>query len=144
MKVRADRAKLWLAVAGGGAVGTLLRYVIDELWAGNNGLVVMIINVVGSFALGYLVTTVFVRPGLPTWLAPAVGPGLLGGFTTMSGFALWVNRTALDGTLWLTAVLLFGNIVLGLVAAWAGLLIGRRRTHKPLPRITAPEWAEES
>ena len=144
MNTRAGRAKLWFAVAGGGAIGSLLRYVIDVLWDGNSGVVVMIINIIGSFALGYLVTTVFTRPGLPHWLAPAIGPGLIGGFTTMSGFALWVNRTALDGTLWLTAVLLFGNIVLGLVAAWAGLVLGRRRTHKPLPDITTPEWSEES
>lgn len=135
---------IWAYVALGGGVGSLLRYLIDTLWAGNSGWAVLIINVVGSFALGYLVTTLFARPGQATWLAPALGPGLLGGFTTMSGFALWVNENAISSGPLISAAYFFASLVLGLLAAWAGLEIGRRRSRAALPSPNQPGWADES
>ena len=138
------RPKLWLFVGLGGAAGSLLRYVIDTVWVGNGGLAVLLINVIGSFALGWLITTVFARPGNAPWLAPALGPGLLGGFTTMSGFALWVNQSALGSGPLISAAYFFASLVLGLLAAWAGLDLGRRRSHTPLPQPTDPGWEDEA
>lgn len=144
MSPRRKKPAIWAYVALGGGVGSLLRYLIDTLWAGNSGLAVLLINVLGSFALGFLVTTLFARPGQASWLAPALGPGLLGGFTTMSGFALWVNQTAMMSGPFVTAGYFLASLVLGLLAAWGGLELGRRRTATPLPKPTDERLVDES
>lgn len=141
---RRRKPPIWAYVSLGGGVGALLRFVIDTLWAGNSGLAVLLINVIGSFALGYLVTTLFARPGQAGWLAPALGPGLLGGFTTMSGFALWVNQTAMASGPFVTAGYFLASLVLGLAAAWGGLLLGRHQGARPLPRLTDERMVDES
>lgn len=122
----------------------MLRFVLDTAWVGNGGLVVLLVNIVGSFALGLLVTTVFTQSGRPAWLAPALGPGLLGGFTTMSGFALWVNQSALNSGPFVSAAYFFASLVFGLGAAWAGLEVGRRRSRGPLPTPTDRGWEDEA
>ena len=82
------------------------------------------VNLVGSLVLGVVVGWVS-RRGPATELQMLVGVGLLGGFTT---FSTWMIQAAglLEATRFAAAgVYLFGSIVLGLVAAGTGLLIGR-------------------
>jgi CrcB protein len=115
---------LLLAVAVGGAIGSLGRYGVGELLPpGRSSLPVstLLVNVAGSLALGLLVGA------LPRarWLRPFVGTGVLGGFTTFSAFALETDR--LLGRAPVLAVVYVGlTLLLGLAAAWLGLLTGRR------------------
>lgn len=74
-----------LAVAIGGALGALSRWGIDGA-IGSLEASTLAVNVLGAFALG-----VVMGHGLatrPDWLRDAVGVGLLGSFTTMSGVAV--------------------------------------------------------
>ncbi len=77
------------AVALGGAVGAVARYLVHQgltLWHGAAAAwSTLAVNVTGSFLLGLAVATLMGRPGV---LAPAVTVGLLGAFTTFSAFAL--------------------------------------------------------
>ena len=78
--------RLLVAVAAGGAAGALLRWLAGELVPdGDLPWTTLTVNVVGSFALGLLpaLSGVRRRPAL----GAALGPGLLGGFTTMSTWA---------------------------------------------------------
>jgi len=100
-------------------LGTALRVVLDSLV--HQPLSTLLINVVGSFALGLLTARVW--PTAPPWLKAGLGPGLLGSFTTFSAFAVQV--VALGFSVW-SLLYVVATIVLGLAAAFAGLRLGRR------------------
>ena len=110
-------------VAAGGAIGTALRAAV-LLWLPDTvpGVVVAGINVAGAFLLGLVTGAILSRPDTARLRAArqVLGTGVLGGFTTYSTFAL----DAVSGAaLWLTGA----TVVVGVVAAAAGLLLGRRR-----------------
>jgi len=116
-----------LAVLLGGIVGTGLRIGLDALiphqddtfpWS------TLLINVVGSFALGLLVARVW--PVAPGWLRAGLGTGLLGSFTTFSAFAVSIVTLTRSGLGWVAVVYLVVSVAAGLVAAFLGLRLGRR------------------
>lgn len=76
-----------LAVAVGGALGSLLRWGLGELLPDGGGFpwTTFAINVTGSFLLALLpaVPAIRRRPLLPLFL----GTGMLGGYTTLSTYA---------------------------------------------------------
>jgi CrcB protein len=88
----------------------------------------MVINVVGSLLLGVVVGVL--GSGSPR-LRAFLGTGVLGGFTTYSAFAVQVVRLA-DGRATWALVLAVASLLLGVAAAIAGLLIGRRFARAPL------------
>ncbi len=119
-----------LAIAGGGAIGALLRY-----WVSNGVYAAMgrafpygtlFVNVVGSLAMGVLFVLLVDRlaagPGTRAFLMV----GLLGAFTTFSTFSMETVNLIEDGE-WIKAAM---NAVLSVVlcvgAAIAGVLIGRQ------------------
>lgn len=82
-----SQLRLTAAVAVGGAAGAVARYGVGE-WVPDRAdfpWTTLTINVVGSFLLALLPAVAFVRRS-PGWTA-ALGPGLLGGFTTLSAYA---------------------------------------------------------
>ena len=83
-----------VAVAAGGAVGSLLRWAVEVALvpqAGPGGWpwATMLANVLGSAALAWLVVHDD-HVGHAWWVRPGVGTGLLGGFTTFSTYAVQV------------------------------------------------------
>ena len=77
----------YLAVAVGGLVGTGLRLACDLAFPHADGelpVETLIVNLVGAFALGWLVGGLWTRPGTPTWLKAGLGSGVIGSFTTLS------------------------------------------------------------
>jgi len=112
-----------VAVIAGALVGTALRVGIDTIVG--TPLSTLGINIVGSFALGLLVARVW--PTASPVLRAALGPGLLGTFTTFSAVAVAVvDLTANDE--WMSALAYLAATVLGgLAAAFLGLRLGRRR-----------------
>ena len=112
-----------LAVAIGGVLGTAARLGVDAVlphphdafpWS------TLIVNVVGSLALGFLVARVW--PTAPDWLRAGLGAGVLGSFTTFSAIAVSMIELPLP----LAALYLAVSLVLGLLAALLGLRLGRR------------------
>jgi CrcB protein len=116
---------LFVLVVVAGGVGAGLRYLLDLAITALAGARLpwgtLVVNVVGSFALGVLAGTVTDADVLAV-----VGTGLLGGFTTFSSVAaasavLWdERRTAASvanavGTLLLTVVAASGGLALGTV-----------------------------
>jgi CrcB protein len=116
-----------LAVLVGGLVGTGLRLGLDALvphgeadWPWST----LLINVVGSFALGALVARLW--PVAPAWLRAGLGTGLLGSFTTFSALVVALITLSGAGRLPLAALYLVASLVLGLGGAVLGLRLGRR------------------
>ena len=79
----------------------------------------------GAFLLGVVVAVTTERLLLDQNWRIGLGIGFLGSFTTFSTFAYESVRLAEDSAWLLTAANVFGMITLGLVAAFAGLAVGR-------------------
>jgi len=117
---------LWIAV--GGAVGTVFRYLlgapVTALAGGRFPLGTLVINVLGSFAIG-LFSRTFLHSQTNPALRAALMVGLCGGFTTFSTFSL-ETVGLIDGGLYTRAatyVLL--SVVLSLLATIAGFAAGK-------------------
>ena len=80
-----------LAVGAGGAVGSVLRYLmtvaIHRVAGASFPVGTVVVNVLGSFAIGLLYVWLVERGGNPAMRALLM-VGLLGGFTTFSSFSL--------------------------------------------------------
>lgn len=123
MSSRALRASDLLLVAAGGAVGAILRWAVDT--AAPDTLIpwpTLAINVIGAFALGLLPALAVVRRSRR--VALTVGPGLLGGFTTVSAWAGQVRDLADTGHVALAGLYLGLTLAAGLGAAALGQRIG--------------------
>ncbi|GAA1847395.1 fluoride efflux transporter FluC [Agromyces salentinus] len=128
--------RTYLAVALGGLVGTGLRLAVDLfLPHAETGFPVstLIVNLVGALVLGWLVGGLWARPGTPSWLRAGFGAGLLGSFTTMSAVMASLVLLSSDGAWWLAALYLTVSVVGGLALAAAGLRLGSRLAHRPMP-----------
>lgn len=108
-------------------MGAVLRWGLGELtpdWSGFPW-TTFAINVAGCLALGLLPLVVPQDHHLTLLL----GPGLLGGFTTVSTYVDQARALAADGDLVLACVYVAGTLAAALVAA----LLGRRTAHRPEP-----------
>lgn len=108
--------RLCLAVAAGGAVGASLRYLLGEAVPDHDGFpwTTFAINVVGSFLLAALPAVERVRRST-AWTV-ALGPGLLGGFTTLSTYSEQARALLADERVGLAAAYLVGTIAAGALA----------------------------
>ena len=103
-------------VAAGGAAGALLRYGVDLAVGGPAA--TLLVNVVGSFALGILTVGV-----LPERVRLFAATGLCSSFTTYSTFV--VDTLSLGGV---AAVLyVAATYAFGVTAAAGGVAVGRSR-----------------
>lgn len=115
----------WATLIVGGGLGAGARYLLDgAIMRGRRDafpLGILIVNVLGSFALGVL--TGLGAAIAPAWMAIA-GVGVLGGFTTFSAVSVETVLLGQRGRrdwAWLNLV---GTLVLCVVAAALGILIG--------------------
>ncbi|MFE5839920.1 fluoride efflux transporter FluC [Arthrobacter sp. NPDC056493] len=120
--------RVWTAVAAGGLLGTELRYVLGLLFPDQPGdlpWATLGINVVGSFVLAALTTIWIARPHTAFWLRAAIGPGVLGSFTTFSAVVFSTDQLTRAGLPGLGLLYLGLSVVLGLAAAAAGWRTGK-------------------
>jgi CrcB protein len=120
----------YLLVAIGGGAGALARYVaasaVMTRFGGKFPLGTFLINVTGSFLIGFLMTRLTERFDIdPRWRLLLV-VGFLGGYTTFSSFE-WETFTAVrDGARWMGAVNVAASVALGYAAVWLGAVLARR------------------
>lgn len=120
-----------LLIAAGGALGTVLRYGFHEgaaaLLGRSFGVGVLVANIVGCFALGFVGTAAAERLfELRDEHHLALTVGFLGGLTTFSTFAFDTVRHAQDGRWGAAGANVALNVVLGLAAAIAGYALAIR------------------
>lgn len=119
----------YLLVALGGAAGSLLRYGVGRLavhyWGPGTVVGTFIVNITGSFALGLFLGWALQRSDLPAEVRAMVAIGLLGGYTTFSTLSYDTVRLLESGEALRAAVNIGGNLVIGLAAAWLGIVAGR-------------------
>ena len=92
-------------------------------WGTSFPLGTLLVNVIGSFILGFFLTAATQRAAISTNWRLFIAVGLLGGYTTFSSFT-YETLALLQGDRWLAPMLYFGgNVVVGLLAAFAGILL---------------------
>lgn len=114
----------WLLVAAAGAAGALCRYAI-VLAVGPRPFpaATLLINVVGSFLLG-LVLTYGLLGRLSPQATTAIAVGFLGAFTTYSTFSWELFHLGRTDRLAMAGAYLALSIVVGVLAAGAGYRLG--------------------
>jgi CrcB protein len=119
----------YVVVAVFGALGALSRYAVDAAISraaqGQFPIGTLVINVVGSFALGALVELTTNRMVLPAEWRIALGVGFLGAFTTFSTFSYETVRMLESGALAQAVLNVLASVVLGVAGALFGVAVAR-------------------
>src|SRR5438552_11672666 len=120
----------YLMVLVGGGVGALARYVLGTAIAARIGgrfpLGTLVINVSGSFLIGFVMTLLTERlQPHPNWRLLLV-VGFLGGYTTFSTFEYETFRAVQDGGKWIGLLNVVGSVALGYAAVWVGAALARQ------------------
>jgi CrcB protein len=107
---------IYLAVALGGALGAVLRWALGDAVPDGTGFpwTTFAINVTGSLVLALL--PVFEAVRRRRILAAALGPGLLGGYTTLSTYSEQTRSLLADGQRTTALLYLLGTLAACLVA----------------------------
>lgn len=133
-----------LALVGlGGVIGTLSRYGIGGVvagWSGinatemSNPVATLIVNILGALALGALVASLRsmaeqdrIGTERAARLRLLLGSGVLGGFTTYSGFATLSSEMLMGGQAMGAIGYAGATVAVGLIASLVGLWLGSHR-----------------
>ena len=117
------------AIAVGGGLGSVARFIVTremERCLGNflpYG--TLIVNVLGSLALGWLATVFLARPEINIALRLGIAVGFLGAFTTFSAFSLESVQLMLNGAVWRAALNVAANTVVCLGMCYLGMQLAR-------------------
>ncbi|MDS7596963.1 fluoride efflux transporter CrcB [Agrobacterium tumefaciens] len=116
-------------VATGGAIGSVLRYLVGVWSVRIAGTTfpwgTLVVNVVGSFLIGFLFEFIARRMNASMEMRLFIVTGVLGGFTTFSSFSLDAAALFERGAFSLSAVYVIATLVVSMVAVFAGLALGR-------------------
>jgi len=119
-----------IAVASGGALGAVARYLINlsPLSTILEGfpLPTFVINVVGSFLIGLVVTAAEGRVEVGESTSLAIVVGFIGAFTTFSTFEMEIYGLLHARQLSLAAAYIFLSLVVGFLGLLGGVALGRR------------------
>ena len=121
----------WVAVASGGAIGSVARFWLTGAMTALTGprfpWGTLLINVVGSFAIGLVAgfTLTPVRMGVHPDIRIFLMTGICGGFTTFSAFSLQSLELLQAGDIAPAFGYMLGSVVLCLVAVFGGWMLGR-------------------
>jgi CrcB protein len=125
----------YLAVAGGGAFGAVLRYYLGgsalSRAAAPFPLATFVINVTGSFVIGFFLTLVNERVYVNPNVRLAVAVGFVGAYTTFSTFEYDTARLVESKDYLYAFLNVVLSFVVGFAAVWAGIVAARRVAWMP-------------
>ncbi len=113
-----------LIIAAGGAMGAVARYglggLVHQYYSGRFPLGTLVVNLLGSFAIGVLMSLVEDRQAISPEARLFWGVGILGAFTTFSTFGYETVQLVRDGSFGLATANIVVSVVIGLIAVLAG------------------------
>jgi CrcB protein len=121
----------WLAVAGGGALGSMARFwmtgAVTALTGPQFPYGTLLINVLGSLVIGGVagVAVTPARMGMHPDLRIFLMVGICGGFTTFSAFSLQTLELLQTGATAAAMIYIVVSVVLCLAFVWFGWWLGR-------------------
>ena len=119
-----------LAIAAGGAAGSLLRFWMSN-WVHSFAersfpYGTLVVNVLGCLLMGFLFVLFIDRLSDNPVLRAGILIGVLGGFTTFSSFSIETFHLIEQGA-WIKAVAnMSGSLALCVGATWIGVILGRQ------------------
>ncbi|MDE2779483.1 MAG: CrcB family protein [Chloroflexota bacterium] len=123
---------IYLLVAVGGAAGSVMRLAVGRAVIGllGPGTIwgTLFVNVTGSFALGFFLAWTLQRGEVSADLRAMIAIGLLGGYTTFSTLSYDTVRLLESGEIARAGLNIAASLIVGLAAAYAGVLAGRALT----------------
>jgi CrcB protein len=126
----------YLAVAVGGALGACLRYYIGGSVFARMltpfPFATFIINVSGSFIIGFFLTLATERMNIGPHLRLAIAVGFVGAYTTFSTFEYETIRLMEEGRLIHAVLNVVLSVVVGFAAVWGGIALARKLEHVPV------------
>jgi fluoride exporter len=118
-----------LAVAVGGAIGSVARYLVaigsGKIFGTNFPWGILIINVTGSFLIGVFVGLFATKWDLPQSVRIFLTVGICGGYTTFSTFSLDSYYLMERGQLLMALAYIVGSVALSICALVGGLYLAR-------------------
>jgi len=119
----------FLVVAFGGALGAVTRFAVNlavaSWWKSDFPLATLLINVSGSFILGFFSTLAAERlPMDPLWRL-FVATGFVGAYTTFSTFEYETQRLTESGALSWAVLNIIASVIAGFLAVRAGVALAR-------------------
>jgi fluoride exporter len=119
-----------LAIAGGGALGAVLRFgmssTIYRILGREFPYGTLAVNVLGSLLMGFLFVVLVERLAMSAEWRAALLIGLLGAFTTFSTFSFETLALFESGQLFKAFLNIILSVCLCLAATWLGLSLGRQ------------------
>ncbi|MDG1244602.1 MAG: fluoride efflux transporter CrcB [Porticoccaceae bacterium] len=119
----------WLAVAIGGALGSMARYALSawifDVSSHKFPYATLTVNVIGSFVMGILFVIIIEKAALPAEMRSLLMIGFLGAFTTFSAFSLDALGLWQNGHVFLSLVYMLATVVLCLVAISTAIWLTR-------------------
>jgi len=112
----------------GGALGAVARYVLsttimDKIGA-NFPYGTLLVNVLGSFLMGFLAMFLVERIGLDPLLRLGLFVGFLGAFTTFSTFSMETMNLFEQGYHVRALINMLVNVLFSVLAVWLGAILG--------------------
>lgn len=116
---------MWVA----GGLGALARYglegAVSSRTAGGFPWGTFVVNVTGAFLLGLVFTALTEHLAVAPWIRTALTIGFLGAYTTFSTLSFETFRLSQEGAWLLAGLNALGSLAAGLVAVYAGVVVGR-------------------
>ena len=129
----ASRGARLLAVAVGGLIGTGLRLACDLAFPHADGelpVETLVVNFVGTFALGLARRRPVDAPHDPAWLKAGLGSGVIGSFTTLSAVMAALLVLTRAGEAWLAVLYLLLSVAAGSPSRWRACASARCLAHR--------------
>ena len=120
----------YLAVALGGALGAMARYYLGGSALGRAAApfptATFVINVTGSFILGFFLTLATERINVNPHLRLALAVGFVGAYTTFSTFEYETARLVEERGYLLAFLNVALSFLVGFAAVWGGIILARK------------------
>ena len=117
-----------IIIAVGGAIGTISRFGLNQLFLDQNGgntISTFIANSTGSFILGFLIAYISLKPEWPREIKLFLSIGILASYTTFSTLTVSTIYMIENGEIIKALINVSGSILVGLIAAYLGIILGR-------------------
>ena len=120
----------WLAIAAGGALGSVLRFAavsyLTPLLGIRFPLGTFIVNILGSFLIGVAYVLLVEKTALSTEWRLFFITGVLGGFTTFSAFSLEMLQLWQSGYVLNALIYASSSVIVGLLMAFSGMALTQK------------------